>query len=102
MSIDCQDELVEVSGGRLDTIWWKGRQWAVTEYGIECLDGKYAIDKSRLLKDYPKYVWPQHMREKDWVDLHDFTTAWLVALLLHEGSIAARAARADLLRWAIS
>jgi hypothetical protein len=27
---------IKVSGEDLHEIWWQGRQWAVTAYGIEC------------------------------------------------------------------
>jgi hypothetical protein len=30
---------VACRGEALREIWWRGRQWAVTSYGIECLDG---------------------------------------------------------------
>jgi hypothetical protein len=73
---------VKVRGDRLDEIWWRGAQWAVTDRGIECLDGTYFIDKARLLEE-PDYSWPQHMSGKGWVDIDEFTTAWLVALVLH-------------------
>ena len=31
----------------LSGIWWQGRQWAVTEYGLECRDGAYPIAVSK-------------------------------------------------------
>jgi hypothetical protein len=49
-------------------VWWHGRQWAVTEYGIERLDGTYVIDAKRLTENIETYGWPGHMRGKDWVD----------------------------------
>lgn len=30
--------------------WWRGRKWAVTEHGIERLDGGYAVAAGRLLE----------------------------------------------------
>jgi hypothetical protein len=78
------DNAVKCRGERLGKIWWRGAQWAVTGYGLERLDGRYAIPKERLLED-PAHLWPLHMASKrrDVVDLDEFTTAWMVALLLH-------------------
>ena len=49
-------------------MWWHGRQWAVTEYGIERLDGTYVIEAKWLTENIETYGWPGHMRGKDWVD----------------------------------
>ena len=76
-----------VRGEDLGTEWWRGSQWSVTEHGIECRDGTYFIDKNRLLEDLPAHSWPEHMAEKTWVDVDDFTTAWMVALVLHGYSL---------------
>jgi hypothetical protein len=74
---------VAVRGDALDEIWWRGRQWAVTAYGIECLDGTYVIEGSWLMGDMEEYPWLRHMAEKIWVDIDEFATAWMIALLLH-------------------
>ena len=76
---------IAVRGEPLDQILWRGRQWAVTTYGIECLDGTYPIAADRLLEDVMS-EWggqPYHMCEKEWVDSDDFLTAWLVGMSLH-------------------
>jgi hypothetical protein len=84
--IEISQEPVKVRGEELHEIWWRGKQWAVTAYGIECLDGCYHIKKDRLLEqligEHP-YPWPLHMAEKDWVDPDEFCTAWIIAILLH-------------------
>ena len=85
--VELSRELVKVRGESLDEIWWRGKQWAVTAYGIECLDGCYFIEKTRFLeglteKPHP-YPWPLHMAEKNWVDVDEFTTAWMIGILLH-------------------
>ena len=72
-------------GEELHETLWQGRQWAVTEYGIEARDGTYAIAADRLSETRPHQGhelpdWPLHMAEKDWVDIHDFCTAFLTAL----------------------
>lgn len=78
------DEKIHPSLGQ---VWWKGKQWAVTSDGIETLrTPMYVIEKDRLLeqfKDRQPFPWPRHMNAKDWVDIDEFTTAWLVALVLH-------------------
>lgn len=76
---------VKIRGEPLHETLWQGRQWAVTEYGIEARDGTYPI-KAERLSETREYMgqqlldWPLHMAEKDWVDIHDFCTAFLVAL----------------------
>lgn len=68
----------------LDRIIWKGRQWAVTTYGIERCDGyRYEIAAGRLLEN-PEYSWVQHMDGKgDFADLPDFAAAFGVAVAYH-------------------
>lgn len=80
--IEMASNPVTVRGEALDEIWWRGKQWAVTAHGIECLDGTYQFDAARLAEN-PDYLWPKHMDGKDWVDIEEFSTAWMVALLLH-------------------
>jgi hypothetical protein len=60
-------------------IHWQGRQWAVTAYGIECLDGNYPIEADRLWEEDDSYSWVQHMAGKEWVDLPDFAEALRIA-----------------------
>ena len=72
-------------GEELHETIWQGRQWAVTEYGIEARDGIYHLPAERLsetrqYQDHELPDWPLHMAEKTWVDIHDFCTAFLVAL----------------------
>ena len=81
--ISLDDRPVKVRGDDLGTEWWRGAQWSVTEHGIERRDGTYFIAKDRLLEDLPGFSWPEHMAGKIWVDIDEFTTAWLVALVLH-------------------
>lgn len=80
--IALSEEIVEMRGEPLHAIWWRGKQWAVTAYGIERLDGTYPIEADRILEK-PAYPWPVHMAEKIWVDADEFTTAWIVAIVLH-------------------
>jgi N6-adenosine-specific RNA methylase IME4 len=76
------DNHVKVSGERLAKIIWKGRQWAVTKYGIECRDGGYAIERSRVWDGEDEHGWIMHMSEKEWVDLNDFAEALRIARIM--------------------
>ncbi len=79
------DTEVRNRADELSPILWQGRQWAVTEYGIERRDGTYVIEKSRLDESRADGAvdWLAHMGEKTWVDAEDFATAYFVALTLH-------------------
>ena len=37
---------VPIRGDALPPLLWRGRQWAVTDYGIEALDGTYSLKAS--------------------------------------------------------
>ncbi len=77
---------VVVRGEPLDEIWWQGRQWAVTAFGLESRDGLYTIEANRLCEDH-KTKYPHsriaHMGGKSWIDIDDFATAWFVACAMH-------------------
>src|SRR5215469_15375211 len=60
---------VQNRGDRLSKIYWKGRQWAATKFGVQCRDGSYSIDRRRVWEDEERGGWVMHMAEKDWVDL---------------------------------
>jgi hypothetical protein len=76
-------ERVKCRGDRLSRIWWQGKQWAVTSFGIERRDGLYVIEKARLGKDHDGQPgWLLHMAGKG-IDFDDFATAYLVGLALH-------------------
>jgi hypothetical protein len=79
---------VPVRGEALHPILWRGRQWAVTTFGIEALDGTYAISADRLAENVDRdWGWPAHLAAKNWTDREDFCTAWLVAIALHGARI---------------
>jgi hypothetical protein len=87
---------VKLRAEALDEIWWQGRQWAVTAFGIECRDGTYTIEANRLSEMHNQnYSWIEHVGEKDWVDVDDFATVYFVACALH-GKRLTRAERAML------
>lgn len=63
-------------------------QWAVTDYGLECLDGRYTIPAHRLNElrsgtDF--YDWPPHMAGKEWVVMDLFMEALEFALKAFPG-----------------
>lgn len=66
-------------GERLSRVFWKGRQWAATKYGVECRDGTYAIARARLWEEDDVHGWIMHMSGKHWVDLEDFAEALRIA-----------------------
>lgn len=74
---------VRVTGDEPHKILWRGRQWAVTEYGLEALDGSYPIAAGRLEEEFSEWSWLMQMGEKTWIDMPDFTTAFMVAIVLH-------------------
>jgi hypothetical protein len=78
---------VAIRGEPLHEVWWRGRQWAVTAFGVECLDGSYVIKASRLAEEIDSFGWPEHMSEKEWCDIEDFSSAWLVALAMHRTKV---------------
>lgn len=74
---------VPVLGEPLGTIWWRGRQWAVTSTGIEALDGTCVTEKHRLLDTIEHWPWPRQLSRETWCDSDEFATAFMVALVLH-------------------
>jgi hypothetical protein len=61
-------------------VFWRGRQWAVTGYGVERRDrNRYWIDHRRLWDDERGFGWVRHMAEKNWVDIADFAEALRLA-----------------------
>src|SRR5678815_1799859 len=56
-------------------VYWKGRQWAVTRYGVEARDGRYFFEHRRINENEDSYGWVTHMSGKGWVDIADFAEA---------------------------
>jgi hypothetical protein len=76
------DNKVKNRGERLSKVYWLGKQWAATKYGVECRDGCYVIERRRLWEEDDEHGWVMHMAEKDWVDIKDFAEALRVARIL--------------------
>jgi hypothetical protein len=49
--------------------------WAVTNYGVLCLDSTYVIDRNRVYER----GWISHMDDKGWVNMYDFLRCLLYA-----------------------
>jgi hypothetical protein len=64
---------------RSKPVYWMGRQWAVTSYGVEARDGTYPIEARRIWEDNEGWGWVHQMEEKNWVDLPDFVEALRLA-----------------------
>lgn len=66
-----------------DKILWRNRQWAVTSYGIENVAGPYHyyIDANKITQAWLN--WPEHMREKNWVDEEMFDECYTQAVKIH-------------------
>lgn len=67
-----------------EPVYWSGRQWAVTAYGIESVgEFEYFIEAERLNEN----DWFDHMAGKTWVDLPDFAAALYIARYVHRGEV---------------
>lgn len=85
----------EEIGDRASEIVWRGRQWIVTDFGLETLGDPfpYEIAAVRLSEgwqgaDESLLAWPMELAGKTWVDYRDFVTAFLVALGVHQEAYA--------------
>ncbi|MHC2842820.1 hypothetical protein [Bradyrhizobium diazoefficiens] len=59
---------------------WTGSQWKVTTKGVDTIDNKYFIEKSRIHDDDDgQWTWENQMEEKGWVDMADFRRAMTFA-----------------------
>src|SRR5215472_13115867 len=75
-------------------VYWRGRQWAVTAYGIETIGDPYHyyMPKERLGyrpknsdgKDEGVFEAFRHIAEKTWVDLEDLREAFRQARVHHK------------------
>lgn len=84
VTIISYDNEVQNLGEELEVIWWQGKQWSVTEYGLECRDGCYHLAANQLTDNWDGSPdLPRHMGGKEWCDIDDFCTAFTIALVLH-------------------
>lgn len=75
-------------------VFWQGRQWCVTDHGIETIKrDRYDIEAERLgdltegrdRDQRPGAERLRHAATKTWVDLEDLAAAFAVALQVHAG-----------------
>lgn len=70
---------------RTSKVLYRGRQWAVTTYGIERLDQQYIIPKKNIKTVHAPYNWDwrRHMSQKDGVNVDDFLDVLQKSLKIH-------------------
>lgn len=68
-------------------VHFQNEQWAVTRYGIECVNRTYPIEANRLGESWDETLpdWPRHLAGKNWVKDKLFLQAFMVALSVHAG-----------------
>jgi hypothetical protein len=71
---------VRVTGEALsEPIYWTGKEWAVTSFGVEARDGTYPIAKERIWENENVHGWVRQIAEKEWRDVDDFAEALRIA-----------------------
>lgn len=74
------DTVVEAVGEHLhEPIHWTGRQWAVTDFGVEARNGTYSISKRRLWNEEDEWGWVRQVSTRGWIDMADFAEALRLA-----------------------
>ena len=76
-------DAVRVLGEALNETLWLGSEWAVTTYGVERRDGKFAIKHDWLEDEFSSFGWQSTFDELWRLDADDFGTAILVCAALH-------------------
>jgi len=84
--------VVRVRGEPLHPILWQGKQWAVTDYGLECRDGTYHVAANafwyscnltgEITADQVFVSWWKHLSGKNWCDKDDVDNALQAMLVL--------------------
>lgn len=78
-----------------EPVYYLGRQWAVTAYGVEARDGTYCIDADRLWQSEPEWDWIRQVCGKEWVDAEDFIGAFNLARVIFRDLKPERLRRPD-------
>ncbi|MFH6783271.1 MULTISPECIES: hypothetical protein [Methylobacterium] len=75
-----------------EPVTWQGRQWAVTAYGIEALDGMYHVPFSEIpAADDGSAPWLESLRRRYGTDRNDLDAALKVARgILSDAAASAR------------
>lgn len=92
MSDDYEGDVADAA--ELRKVFWQGRQWCVTDFGIETKErDRYYIEAERLgdltegpdSDTRPTAERMLHTGTKTWVDIEDFAAAFAVSLQIHTG-----------------
>ncbi len=62
-----------------EPVYWQGRQWAVTAYGIEALSGRYHIAWRDLQDEPARMQILGQMQHHYWVHMDDLRNALVVS-----------------------
>ncbi|ACL57301.1 hypothetical protein [Methylobacterium nodulans] len=69
-----------MSSSLTEPVYWQGRQWAVTGYGIEALDGMYHVPAAEIGSvDERPPQWLDDLWRRYGTDRNDLTAAVAVA-----------------------
>ena len=74
-----------------EKIHWEGKQWKVTDRGLETIDENLSFIPAEELGKINKHHdnemsdWPFHISHKTWVDYSEFVKAFFIALDVHKG-----------------
>lgn len=67
--------------GENKMVHYKNSQWLVADDGLDTIDGRYFIQRDRLLESCRGYYdWPEQVALKTWCDPHAFLVAYAFAL----------------------
>lgn len=78
-------------GAKPRTVYWSGRQWCVTDYGLETVEpDRYYVGPEELGTLTQGAPGPmaerlRHIAEKTWVDIEDIAAAFAIAVQVHAG-----------------
>ncbi|MBP1179892.1 hypothetical protein [Methylobacterium sp. PvR107] len=78
--------------GLTGPVHWQGRQWAVTGYGIEALDGMYHVPFSDIPEaeaEWPE--WLDGLRRRYGTDRNDLDAALRIARRIRQDAAASAA-----------
>lgn len=80
-----------MSQGLTEPVHWQGRQWAVTGYGIEALDGMYHVPFADIPgADTRRPEWLESLWRRYGTDRNDLDAALRVARAVQRGGASQR------------
>jgi len=80
----------DADGRQERQIYWAGRQWCVSDFGLETIKPHHYAVPAENLGDLSHGIVPsaerlRHVAQKTWVDVEDLIAAFSVAVLVHTG-----------------